>query len=195
MAVFIDGLPAKKEYRKYKIATVQGADDYKSMAEVIGRRLKRLEREGGTEPDLILIDGGKGQLSAVVKMIKKLSLKPVPMIGIAKGSERENPESDRFFPSFAEDELKFAPTSSGRFLLLRLRDESHRFAIEYHKKLRDGRMKKSVLDDVRGIGAKRKKALLKEFGSVKGIKEADINDVARTLKMSQESARKIVDQF
>jgi excinuclease ABC subunit C len=192
---FVDGVADKKEYRKYKVRTVTGPDDYASMAEVITRRFKRLDEEGKEFPDLLVIDGGKGQVTAVVRSFELIGVDPPPIVGIAKGGDRENVATDQFYRPGETVPTYFPESSAGRFLLQRVRDESHRFAVEYHKKLRDGVITRSSLDAIEGIGPKRKKALLKKFGSVKGLREATVDETAATLKVSMTVAQKIHEQL
>ncbi len=190
VVVFTEGVATKKEYRKYKIKTVVGTDDFASLAEVIERRFIRMAREGGEFPDLLLIDGGKGQISSVVAAFERIGIEPPPILGVAKGSDRENSETDVFIRPGGET-APFPPSSAGRHLLQRVRDESHRFAVAYHTSLRDGKMTKSALDEIEGVGAKRKQLLLKTFGSVKGIREASVESIAEALKVSVAVAERI----
>lgn len=192
---FLDGAPNKSGYRKYKIKSVAGPDDYASLAEVISRRFARLAREGGDFPDLLLIDGGKGQLSAVMGAFEKIGVAPPPVMGVAKGEDRENPESDQFLLPGVDAPVGFPPSSPGRHLLQRVRDEAHRFAITFHKKLRDEAMTRSDLDAIEGIGAKRKQALLKAFGSVNGVRAASVADIAAALAVSEKVAERIHAQL
>jgi excinuclease ABC subunit C len=195
VVTFKDGVPHKASYRKYKIKTVGGQDDYASMAEVISRRFARLDAKGAEFADLLVIDGGKGQVKAVVESFDKIGVAPPPVVGIAKGKQRENIATDEFYLPGENKPVEFPPSSPGRFLLQRIRDEAHRFAITYHKKLRDGGVGRSVLDDIPGVGPKRKKALLKTFGSVARIRSASVTDVARTLKVSEKVAKEICERL
>lgn len=194
VVVFRDGDPAKGAYRKYKIAVVEGPDDYSSLAEVIERRFRRMAAEEDAGADLLVIDGGKGQVAGVMKKFAEMGVNAPPVVGVAKGEDRENVNTDRFFVPVGAgkaQEARFPPSSPGRFLLQRVRDEAHRFAISYHKKLRDGALTRSVLDAAPGVGPKRKKALLRKFGSVKRIKEATVEEIAGALGVSERVARKI----
>ncbi len=191
IVMFRDGLPSKADYRKYKIKSVDGPDDYASLAEVVQRRFKRLKESGQPTADLLVIDGGKGQLGVVVDSLEKLGAGSQKVIGIAKGKDRENRETDAIFLPGASTPVNFAPSSPGFMLLQRVRDEAHRFAIDYHRKLRGGKALASSLDSVPGIGPKRKKALLKHFGSVKGVREASLEQVANALGISEKAAGKI----
>ena len=148
MVCFIDGKPAKKEYRKYNIKTVDGIDDFASMREVIHRRYTRVKAEALPEPDLILIDGGKGQLNAALEVLERLGMRHIPILGLAKRLE------EVFLPGESESQ-EIARTSPSLILLRRIRDEAHRFAITFQRKRRGKKMIKSALDDIPGVGPKR----------------------------------------
>lgn len=184
LVVFENGKPKKSDYRKYKIKTVQGIDDFASMAEVVERRITRLLREGSDLPDLILVDGGKGQLSAAYEVLKKFELEDQPIIGLAKRLE------EIFRPGLS-DAQTLPKSSPSLRLLQQLRDEAHRFAITFHRSLRQKRAKKSELDDIPGVGEKRRKALLKTFGSVKGIKSASLEKIAGVEGMNKKIAKAV----
>lgn len=174
MVVFIDGKPYKNEYRKYKIKTVKGPDDYASMREVIYRRYSRVVKENLPVPDLILIDGGKGQVDAAQEvLINQLGL-DIPVAGLAKNDQHKTSEL-LFGPELAVVPLK--RNSTEFFLLQRIQDEVHRFAITFHRQVRSKNTFASVLDDIEGLGPKRKKFLLKEFKSLKKMKEASLEDL------------------
>lgn len=195
VVVFRDGAASKSEYRKYRIKSVCGPDDYASLAEVVRRRVTRLADKGEPIADLILIDGGKGQVSAIDRELCAIGLRCAAIVGIAKGKDRENPESDEFYVPGVKEEIKFAPQSPGRFMLQRVRDEAHRFAVAYHRKLRDSDMTRSSLDAIPGIGPKRKKALLKRFGSVRKIREASLEELKETLRVSDTVAKNIYEKL
>lgn len=171
MVVFVDGKPKKSEYRKFKIRWVQGPDDFASMREVIERRYKRLLEEQGHFPDLIMVDGGKGQLSSAVEVLQKLGVADQPIIGLAKRLE------EVFLPGKGEAEL-LPKASSGLKLLQQVRDEAHRFAITFHRTLRAKRTLRTELDLIEGIGKKRAQELLEAFGSVQGVKFATEEQLA-----------------
>lgn len=191
MIVFKDGAPSKDDYRKYKIKSVTGPNDYASMAEVIMRRFSKLAETGEPFADLLIIDGGKGQVNAVMEAFRSMNITPPPVVGIAKGADRENPESDEFILPGRAEPAPFPPTSPGRFLLQQARDEAHRFAVAYHRQTRDAAARESSLDNVPGIGPRRKKLLLTKFGSVKRAREAALEDLMETLKVSETVARRI----
>ncbi|MCX5729609.1 MAG: hypothetical protein NTZ28_12380 [Nitrospirae bacterium] len=165
MVVFVDAKSRKSEYRKFKIRSVVGPDDFASMREVVERRYTRLVEESGVMPDLIMVDGGKGQLSSAVQVLQRLGLNSVPIIGLAKRLE------EVFVPEEGEP-LTIPRTSSSLRLLQQVRDEAHRFAITYHRQLRSKRILNTELDLIKGIGKTRAKELLEAFGSVQGVKFA-----------------------
>ncbi|SDW68770.1 Excinuclease ABC subunit C [Marinococcus luteus] len=173
MVTFVDGKPWKKGYRKYKVRDVKGPDDYASMREVVRRRYIRLLKDEAALPDLILIDGGKGQLSAAVSVIEDELGLNIPVAGLAKDDKHRTSEL------LMGEEAVRVPLerhSSAFYLLQRVQDEVHRFAITFHRQTRGKTMFSSLLDDINGIGQKRKQMLLKHFGSVKKMKEASFED-------------------
>ena len=166
MVVFSDGKPKKSDYRKFKLGSFEGNDDFAAMKEVIRRRYDKAPEEIMTLPDLIVIDGGKGQLSAAMEILSGLEhMQSIPVIGLAKRLE------EIVLPGQA-DTLLLPRTSTGLRLLQAIRDEAHRFAITYHRSLRDKRTLSTELTEIQGIGEKTATKLLKEFGSVKHVKEA-----------------------
>lgn len=182
MVVTEDGLPKKSEYRRFKIKEVEGNDDFAAMEEVLRRRLTAylIEREKPVgerpgkfayPPQLLLVDGGKGQLTSAIKVLDELGLRDeIPVASLAKQFE------EVFVPGKA-DAIRIPRQSEALYLLQRLRDESHRFAITYHRQLREKRMTKSALDDVPGLGPARRKRLVTELGSVKRVKAATIEEL------------------
>nr|WP_144927774.1 excinuclease ABC subunit UvrC [Paenibacillus bovis] len=188
MVVFIDGKPEKREYRKYKIKSVQGPDDYESMREVVRRRYTRVLKENLPLPDLILIDGGKGQIDAAKEIIEDELGLTVPVAGLAKDEKHRT--SQLLFGNPLEI-VPLARNSQEFYLLQRIQDEVHRFAITFHRQLRGKSAFQSTLDEIKGIGPVRKKKLLRHFGSLKKMKEATVeeivelgipSDIATTLK-------------
>lgn len=172
MVMFGDAKPKKSNYRKYIINdTVRGPDDFASMNEVVYRRYKRIKEEDGKFPDLIMIDGGKGQLSAAVKALKKLEITDYQIIGLAKRLE------EVFLPG-ESDPVIIPKTSSSLKLLQQVRDEAHRFAVTFHRQRRSRRTISTELTEIKGIGPKISEKLLKEIGSLKKIKEADEKQLA-----------------
>lgn len=193
MVVFVEGMPAPDEYRRFKIRAVQGPDDYAMMQEVLRRRLKRaLISEADREttwtrlPDLIVIDGGKGQLNATLAVLAENGLDGLPILGLAKAQE------EIFTPGQAQP-VVLPPASPGLHLLQRLRDEAHRFAIEYHKGLRRQQGLSSSLEDIPGIGPGRRRALLKRFGSLSAIRSASLDELASVEGMNKTVARRVLE--
>jgi len=179
MVVFEEGKPRSGEYRRFKIKTVVGANDFASHQEVLRRRFRRAKDgdEGAEEalrwamPDLVIIDGGKGQVSAAKEVLDELGLHDLPLAGLAK--ERE----ELFQPGLVVP-VVLPPTSSALYLVQRLRDEAHRFAITYHRDLRSKRQTRSAFDDLPGVGPKRRRALLRVFGSAKRVRDAPVEQIA-----------------
>ena len=186
MVVFKNGVASKKDYRRFKIKTVEGPDDFAMMQEVISRRYKRILKENRNLPDLILIDGGKGQLNAALEVLSDLGLSEQPIIGLAKKEEE-------IFLVGKEESLNLPNHSGALQLLQRIRDEAHRFAVSYHRKLRSRRLTHSMLDNIKGVGKKRRQALLRHFGSLEKIKKARINELTEVEGISSKTARKIYD--
>lgn len=183
MVRFEQGLPQRSRYRHFRIRAVSGSDDPAMMAEVVGRRFARLVREGEAPPDLVLIDGGLTQLNAVRGELRKLGVE-VATAGLAKRFEEIHLGAGR--PS-----VLLPRDSPALKLLQHLRDEAHRFALTYHRRLRSRRIRESVLDDIPGIGAKRKQTLLARFGSVDRLRRAAEDDVAAVAGIGRETAKAI----
>lgn len=192
MVVMEDAVLKKKDYRKFKIKTVDGNDDYAAMAEVVRRRLENLLKEESNEtkdptsfsypPQLLLVDGGKGQLSATVAVLKELDLfDRIPVASLAKRNE------EVFLPGRAEPIL-IPRNSESLYLLQRIRDESHRFAITYHRQLRKKAMRGSILDDIPGLGPTRRSRLIEEFGSVQKIRQANLVELLELSWLPEEVA-------
>lgn len=173
MIVFIDGKPAKKEYRKYKIKTVQGPDDYESMREVVRRRYTRALKEGLSLPDLIVIDGGKGHLAAASDVLENELGLYIPIAGLVKD---EKHRTSHLIIGDPPDPVILERNSQEFYLLQRIQDEVHRFAITFHRQLHGKSVIQSALDGIPGVGEKRKKVLLKHFGSLKKMKEASVGE-------------------
>jgi excinuclease ABC subunit C len=191
MVVFENGRPSPSRYRRFKIKTVTGADDYAMLAEVLRRRFKHINRPNASTPDawaalpdLVLIDGGKGQLNAALKMLSETGADSVLAAGLTKENE------ELFIPQRTKP-IILPKRSPGLQLLQRLRDEAHRFAISYHLKTRKKESFASALDSVPGIGPKRRRSLLKQFGSVQAIRETSVDELASARGMSKSAAKKI----
>ncbi len=175
--------PYKRGYRRYKIKSVEGIDDYSMIKEIVYRRYSRILKEGEILPDLILIDGGRGQLSSALESLNKLNL-DLSIISIAKKEEL-------IFTPHSSEPIQLPKDSHALHLLQRVRDEAHRFAISYHRRLRDKKIRKSALDTIEGIGKKRKEALLLYFGSISRIKGASIEEIAQVEGIGKELAKRI----
>ena len=211
MAVFVSGLPSTGDYRRFRIKSVDGPNDFASLQEMLMRRLKRLSEQRaetetgehkdsdgrvesdaldswGVKPDLLVIDGGKGQLNAVLEVLANLALHDIPILGLAKQRE------EIFLPG-ESNPITLAERSEARKLLQRIRDEAHRFAITYHRTIRSKHSFGSLLDQIPGIGTKRKVALLKHFGSVDAIREAPVEVLASAPKMNRSVAQKIKEHL
>ncbi|NHH92035.1 UvrABC system protein C [Bacillus sp. MB95] len=189
MIVFVDGKPEKKEYRKYKIKTVKGPDDYSSMREVVRRRYSRALKEGLPLPDLIVVDGGKGHLAAVQDVLENELGLLVPTAGLVKDDKHR---TSNLMIGEPPQIIPLERNSQEFYLLQRIQDEVHRFAITFHRQVRSKSAFQSVLDDIPGVGEKRKRALLKHFGSVKKLKEATVEDI-RNSGVPQNIAEKIYE--
>ena len=202
MAVLLDGEPAPAEYRRFQIKTVVGADDYASLAEVLVRRLKRGLEEDKL-PDMILIDGGKGQLGVLTGVLDEFGLSArIGAVGIAKSRVMANVRGkaverseERFFLPGRKNPVSFRRGAAALFLLERLRDEAHRFAITYHRKLRSKASLRSSLEDIPGIGPARRKALLKHFGSLKRIREASLETLQQVQGLPEDLALRIYTEL
>jgi excinuclease ABC subunit C len=197
--VFEDGVPAKDHYRRYKIKTVEGINDFASMYEVLSRRFKHTEYD---EPNLIVVDGGKGQLSQAVRILEEIGRKDIPVVGLAKArteSDFQKQEvastDERFFLPGRANPVIFKNNSEALYILAGIRDEAHRFAITYHRKLREGTSLESELDYVVGLGEKRKKTLLTRFSSIEEIKMADAEEIAKLKSFNRVLAERILLQL
>lgn len=193
MVAFRDGEPAKAEYRKFRIRSVELGDDYAMMREVLGRRYARAKAEGGL-PDLIVIDGGKGQLNVATAVLRDVGLDELDVVSVAKDKsawEAGTLKLEKVYLPNVKDAVGLRRHSPVRFLLERVRDEAHRFAIAYHKQVRRKAQFASVLDEVAGIGPTRKQALLRHFGSVARIRAATLDELAAAPKMTAAAAQAV----
>ena len=188
MVYFYKGKPQKNEYRKFKISTVTGIDDYAMMREIVNRRYSRLSGEKKALPNLILIDGGKGHLAAAVGELEKLGLAEIPAIGIAK-------EFEHIYLKDKKDPVVLPKESKALHLLQRVRDEAHRFAISYHKHLLSKKVEASILDEIEGVGKKRKAILMKQFGSPDGVRRATFEGLSGIKGMNEKTAQNIINYF
>lgn len=184
MVAFHNGRPDRANYRRFRVKTVQGQDDFASMAEVVGRRYRRLAAERRTMPDLIVVDGGKGQLGAALRELEALGLHQQPLIGLAK-------QHEEIFRPRSPEPLVLPPESGALRLLQRIRDEAHRFANGYHQLLMKKRMTESVLDECPGVSEAKKKALLAHFGSIDRIRQANEAALREVPGVGQKLAREL----
>lgn len=191
----------KQFYRKFNIAqgSLTPGDDYAMMREVLRRRFARVQKDDPDKsknlwPDLVILDGGKGQLSTGLAIFEELGIADVPIVAVAKGVERNAGREKIFLPGKAAP-LSLPEGDAVLYFIQRIRDEAHRFAIGAHRTRRKNAAHKTPLDDIDGIGAKRKKALLKHFGSARAVSEAGIADIATVEGISHEMARKIYEYF
>ncbi|MBI4491283.1 MAG: excinuclease ABC subunit UvrC [Chloroflexi bacterium] len=194
MVVFEAGQPKRSAYRRFKIKTVVGPNDFASLQEVLRRRFKRAAQHKADEwgaageaswaelPDLVIIDGGKGQLGAALEVLRELDMAEIPTVGLAK-------EREELFREGNVEPLLLPRNSQSLFLVQRIRDEAHRFAITFHRSLRGKRSLQSALDEVPGIGPRRKQALLKQFGSVRGLRAASVEELAAVPGMTLKTAQ------
>jgi excinuclease ABC subunit C len=201
MVVFVKGVPRKSDYRRFKMREVKGQDDFASMQETLRRRFKRMKDAGyqlkespdkkdeynawSLLPDLVIVDGGKGQLNAALEVLDEFDLRDaVPIVGLAKREE------ELFAPGQSRPVI-LPRNSQGLFMVQRIRDEAHRFAVEYHRKLRSKRGIASQLDQIPGIGPRRRQGLLKTFGSVEAIREASVDELAAVPGMTRGAAEQV----
>jgi len=199
MVVFVKGVPRRSDYRRFRIRTVEGTDDYASMREMLRRRFRRITEEeeerqqapGAKDsawlllPDLLVVDGGKGQLNVALEVLDEYGLRDqIPAVGLAKQDE------EIFVPDRSEP-VQLPRSSEALFLMQRVRDEAHRFAITYHRKVRGRQTIVSQLDGVPGIGPKRRSALLKHFGSLDAIRAATVEELASVPGMSRKAAEQL----
>jgi excinuclease ABC subunit C len=202
MVTFVDGTPARGLYRKFKVRTVTN-DDFASMYEVLTRRFKRVVADdpAWAWPDLLVIDGGKGQLATAIAALTDLGVplggdKGVEVIGLAKERELEAGSApDRIYRRNVKDSIPLRANSPELFVLARIRDEAHRFANTFHRDRRTKQSLRSELDDIPGIGATRRQRLLKHFGSVRGVREANVEDLAKAPGMNRKAAEQVAKYF
>lgn len=188
LVVFVRGKAKKEDYRYFKIKTVEGPNDFAMMAETVRRHYQRVLVEQKTLPDLVLIDGGKGQLGAARQVLQELNLNQLPTIGLAK-------EFEHIFMENRPEPIILPRDSAALYLVQRVRDEAHRFAITQHRRMRNTQLTASVLDNIPGIGEKRKKTLLKHFGTIEKIKEASLQDLEQVPHLTREGAESVFRYF
>ncbi len=189
MVFFEDGKPANNRYRQHNIRTVEGMDDFAMILEVVNRRYSRLLKDDGEMPDLILIDGGPGQLSAASSALQDLGLE-IPIIGLAKRFEHI------ITTKKGSDEVIILPhTSPGLKLLMHIRDEAHRFAVSSHRRRRSASLTHSKLDSIPGVGTSRKRTLLEKFGSVERICSSSVEEICSLQGINEELAYRILEHL
>ncbi len=184
MVTFENGKPLKSGYRHFRIRDVDGIDDFAMMREIVGRRMEALLKGAGGRPDLVMVDGGIGQVNAAVQAMAGRGVRDIPVIGLAKRNEE-------IFMAGHDDAIVLPRRNAVLRYLQRMRDEAHRFAIEYHRKLRGGRLEHSEIDEIEGIGETRKLALLKEFGSLDALRRASVEEIAGVPGFGEKMALKV----
>ncbi len=216
--VFLDGKPAKDDYRRYRVKTVEGTDDFASMREVLSRRFRRLTEEDEEPPDLVIVDGGLGQLAVAVSVLEDWGVGEIPVAGLAKSRLKETADpgrrqkmkaegaveedeaggirtAERLFLPGRKNPVVLKANHASLFLVQRIRDEAHRFAITYHKKTRHAATITSALDMIPGVGPSRRRTLLKRFGSLSGVRKASLEELTATPGVSPALAQIIFDYF
>jgi len=195
--VFEEGLPKKDDYRKYKIKTVEGSNDFASMKEVLERRFKHTEYE---DPQLVIVDGGKGQLKLALEALKQIGRTDIQVVGMAKSRSEGtftdvevSSSEERFFLPGRSNPVMFLRQQQALQLLVSIRDEAHRFAITFHRLLRDKKLFESELDAIKGLGEKRKTSLLKHFGSVEAIRQANVGEISEVPGVNAKLAAEIIE--
>ena len=204
MIVYEDGRPKRNDYRKFRIRTVQGPDDYASMREVLTRRFshglaerEEISAEGGQIemgsftrfPDLIMMDGGRGQVNIALEVLQKLQIS-IPVCGMVKD---DNHRTRGLY--YRNEEIPIDRYSEGFKLITRIQDEAHRFAIEYHRSLRGREQVRSVLDDIKGIGPARRKALMRHFKTIEAVRDAQVEELSAVPQMNQAAAEAVYHFF
>ena len=192
MVVFVGGQSKRSDYRKFNIKTVKGIDDFASLQETLKRRLLRLQKQDGEsfkeKPDLLIIDGGKGQLSSCIEILKEFDFDDIEIVGLAKKLE------EVFLPNNPVS-IKLDHSTAALKLLQRIRDEAHRFAITFHRQKRGKAMLVSDLDNIKGLGPAKKQALLKTFENIEKIKDANIDDLLSVKGIDTTLAHNIYNKF
>ncbi|MFW5958177.1 MAG: helix-hairpin-helix domain-containing protein, partial [Desulfosalsimonas sp.] len=197
LVVFEEGEPKKTDYRHYRIRGISAQDDYGCMREVLLRRFSGKEKQKiMPEPDLLMVDGGKGQLNIALAVLKEIGIADrFNVIGIAKKAEHRGEQDDKIYLPGRANPVNFRKNQEELFLLQRIRDEAHRRAVSYHRKRRGSRSLKSALDDIPGIGKKRKEVLLRHYGSMDAIRKAPVEDLAALPGMTKKAAESVSSEL
>ena len=193
--VFNQEGPLKSDYRRFNITDITPGDDYAAMKQALRRRYTRLKKGEGKVPDILFIDGGKGQVGQALAVLEELQMTDITVIGIAKGPDRRPGEEWLFCPGRAEPILRLQSDSAALHLIQQIRDEAHRFAIAGHRQKRQRRQNTSTLEQIPGIGAGRRRILLKQFGGLQGVARAGVEDLASLKGINRELAQRIYDTF
>lgn len=186
--------PVKSDYRRFNIADIEPGDDYAAMHQALERRYLRLKRGEGVLPDLLIIDGGQGQVRQAMDVLEELQVDGVTVLGISKGPDRRPGEEKLYLPE-RDETVILPPDSAALHLLQQIRDEAHRFAITGHRTRRGKARQRSRLDDVPGLGPKRRQNILKQFGGLKAVSRAGVDDLARVPGISRDLAQRVYDTF
>jgi excinuclease ABC subunit C len=192
--VFGPSGPLKSDYRRYNIGDITGGDDYSAIAQVVERRYLRVRQGEAPVPDLIMIDGGRGQLTAAASILDELQLGDVPLFSVAKGQGRK-PGREKIYAKGCDQPLRVLGESAAMHLIQQIRDEAHRFAITGHRQRRGKAKQASALESIPGLGPGRRKALLRQFGGLQGVKRSGIDDLAKVRGISRAMAERIYEQF
>ena len=184
--------PAKADYRRFNIDGITGGDDFAAMKQALSRRYTRLQKADAKLPDLLIIDGGKGQLSQAMDVLEELGIGDILVVGIAKGSTRKS-GFEQLFIGRGKQAIRMDVNSPGFHLLQHIRDEAHRFAVTGHKQRRDKKRRTSTLEGIEGIGPKRRKELLNHFGGLQEIKRARVQELAKVPGFSAKMAQTVYD--
>ena len=192
--VYDKGGMQTSEYRRFNIEDVKPGDDYAAIRQVVLRRYKGIVAGEGVFPDVILIDGGKGQLTSALDALNELALTDLPVIGVAKGPERK-PGMEELIIGYTGEVVSLPENNPGLHLIQQVRDESHRFALQGHRKRRDKKRKRSRLEDIVGVGAKRRQRLLAQFGGVREVSAASVEELAKVDGISARLAEEIYRQL
>ena len=186
--------PINSQYRQFNIKNITKGDDYAAMSQVVRRRYTRLIKEEAKLPDIILIDGGKGQISVAKKELDELQILHIPILGVAKGTTRK-PGLENLILALEKKTVDCDSSSPALHLIQHIRDEAHRFAITAHRQRRKKTRNSSTLEDIEGIGNKRRQSLIKHFGGMQGIAKAGIDDLANVQGINKNLAQKIYENF